>query len=375
MKNINTKNIILVIVVVGIVGVIAFINAKKTSIPNTPATDVLTSPIENTAAQQGSVSTDRTAVLAAKAKKYSKAKELSDPTGFVNTDPIKLSDIVGKKVILVDFWTYSCINCQRTIPYLNAWYDKYKDQGLEIVGVHTPEFDFEKDINNVKDAVMKAGIKYPVVLDSNMGTWNAYGNQYWPHEYLIDIDGYVVDDHIGEGGYDQTEKAIQAALAERAQVLGTNTAVSTGIATPTDAIAMTDSGVQSPETYFGAERNEYLGNGTQFKIMTQSLTIPTSTKPNMVYLDGSWNFQYEYAENTSATAHIQYTYSAKNVYLVGSAKHPVTLNITLDGKRLDPVTVSENRLYDIVKGTDYGSHTLQIEVVGAGLDAYTFTFG
>ncbi len=383
MKNTTTKKVVLMVVLGLIIAAIVIINSKKPSIPNTPAEDVMAVPIEST---PGASALDRTAVLAAKADKYSKAKEIKNPTGFVNVDSLKLSDLVGKKVILVDFWTYSCINCQRTIPYLNAWYNKYKDQGLVIVGVHTPEFDFEKDINNVKAAVTKAGITYPVVLDSNMGTWNAYGNQYWPHEYLIDIDGYVVHDHIGEGGYDETEKAIQAALTERAQVLGTNAVIPSSITAPTNTVSLNEAGVRSPETYFGAERNEFLGNGVQGKIMNQILTIPSNKKDDTLYLGGTWNFQYEYAENTTTNAQIQYNYSAKHVYLVASAKHPVILKITRDGKPLGveagkdvnadgTVTISENRLYDLVSGSDYGAHTLQIEVEGVGLDAYTFTFG
>jgi thiol-disulfide isomerase/thioredoxin len=223
------KKIALVIIVVLIIAGIIFITAKKPAhIDSSSAADVMTTPlttVAGTSTTTAAAPESRTDLLAAKAKKYPKAKELVDPSGFINTPALKLSDIVGKKVVLVDFWTYSCINCQRTIPYLNAWYQKYKDSGLVIVGVHTPEFDFEKDQSNVAAAVKKLGIQYPVVMDNNMGTWNAYGNQYWPHEYLIDVDGYVVDDHIGEGGYAATEKAIQAALTERNQVLGITTPI------------------------------------------------------------------------------------------------------------------------------------------------------
>src|SRR3989338_2998501 len=141
-----------------------------------------------------------------KSKQYQLAKEITTPDGFINTDdkPIILNDLIGKKVILMDFWTYSCINCQRTTPYLNSWYEKYKDAGLEIIGMHTPEFDFEKKYENVEKAVKQFGIKYPVVLDNDRATWQAYKNYYWPHKYLIDIDGFIIYDHIGEGGYAET---------------------------------------------------------------------------------------------------------------------------------------------------------------------------
>ncbi len=141
-------------------------------------------------------------------KNYPRYRDIIKPSGYVNTPPLTLTSLVGKKVIMVDFMTYSCINCIRTFPYLNAWYDTYKDQGLEIVGIHTPEFAFEKKIENVREELKKYGIKFPVVLDNDYGTWNAYGNNYWPRKYLIDIDGYVVYDHIGEGGYKETEEKI-----------------------------------------------------------------------------------------------------------------------------------------------------------------------
>src|SRR3989344_6786961 len=143
-----------------------------------------------------------------KLARYEPAKEITTPDGFINIDgePITISEFIGKKVILVDFWTYSCINCQRTTPYLNAWYKKYgstllttSSPGLVIIGLHTPEFEFEKNYQNVLEATKKMGIKYPVVLDNDYSTWNAYQNRFWPRKYLIDIDGYIVYDHIGEG--------------------------------------------------------------------------------------------------------------------------------------------------------------------------------
>jgi hypothetical protein len=212
-------------------------------------------------------------------------------------------------------------------------------------------------------------------MDNNMGTWNAYGNQYWPHEYLIDIDGYVVHDHIGEGGYAETEQAIQHALQERNTVLGIATPIPTGTVDPSNAVALNDAGVQSPETYFGAERNEYLGNGQQGRIENQTLTMPATLSPNTLYLDGTWNFQYQYAESVSSVTHISYQFNAKHVYMVASAKTPVTLKVSVDGKLYRTVTVQADQLYDLVDESDYGAHALQIEVDGAGLDAYTFTFG
>ena len=153
---------------------------------------------------------------------FVQAPEIVNPSGFINTDskPITLGEFKGKKVVLVSFWTYSCINCKRTLPYLNSWYEKYRDQGLEIVSIHTPEFAYERILKNVEEEALNTfDIKYPVVLDNDYSIWKAFGNRYWPRKYIIDIDGYIVYDHIGEGAYDETEEKIQKALKKRAERL------------------------------------------------------------------------------------------------------------------------------------------------------------
>jgi cytochrome c biogenesis protein CcdA/thiol-disulfide isomerase/thioredoxin len=312
-----------------------------------------------------------------KAQLYPKAPELVNPSGFVNTGgkPIKLADYKGKKVVLLDVWTYSCINCQRTLPYVKAWYDKYKDQGLEIVGLHTPEFAFEKVQKNVEDAVARDGIKYPVVLDNDYSTWNAYGNQYWPRKYLIDTDGFIIYDHIGEGDYDVTEKAIQKALEDRAAILNASTTISTSIAQPKDMITLDASKVGSPETYFGATRNRYLGNGKVGQSGEQNLTLPGRPSPNTLYLGGTWSFDGEFAEAKSLDTTIQYYYSAKNVYMVASAPMNTEMEVWVDGVKVNTVTIKDEKLYTLVEGTDYGVHTLLLKTHNAGLKAFTFTFG
>ena len=326
----------------------------------------------------------------AKALLYPKAPELVAPDGYINTagQPITIGQFKGKKVVLLDIWTYSCINCERTLPYLKDWYDTYSDQGLEIIGVHTPEFAFEHVYKNVQDAVARFGLKYPVVLDNEYQTWNALGNQYWPRKYLVDIDGYIVYDHVGEGNYAETEAAIQRALAERAQRLGISNEVkpqSPEVKPP--EIMIVDAGrVDSPETYFGAARNEYLGNGAQGLQGTQTLDIPNTLAPNTLYLGGVWDFTKEYAHNTSAKAQIRFRYDAKNVYFVAASDKPVKIKVTRDGQPLGAergadvdangeATVQEDRLYKLIEGADYEAHTIEIEVEGSGLQAYTFTFG
>ena len=311
--------------------------------------------------------------------------EIADPAGFINTEPLTLGELIGKKVILVDFMTYSCINCQRTFPYVKGWYEKYKDQGLEIVGVHTPEFAFEKDLENVKAAMKKAGITYPVVLDNDYGTWKAWGNQYWPRKYLIDIHGNVVYDHIGEGNYEETERKIQELLQERAQVLNQEVALA-DVTKDSPALSVGKRGALSPETYFGSGRNEYLGNGTPGVSGERSFTVPKNPEPNKLYLVGTWNIQSEYAAGKTSSR-IRYTYTGKDVHLVASASVPTTLTILLDGVPVkgvkgsdveastSTVTIKEDRLYNLIQDTVEGRHTIEIQVTSGELKAFAFTFG
>ena len=323
-------------------------------------------------------------VPVAKALRYQKAHELVTPNAYLNTggNPISLAQLKGKKVVLIDFLTYSCINCQRTFPYVNAWYDKYKAQGLEIIGVHTPEFAFEHLQPNVQDALTRFNITHPVVLDNQYQTWNAYANRFWPHMYLVDIDGYIVYDHIGEGAYDVTEKAIQAALKERADALGSQGTISTSIVAPQNEGGARAS---SPETYFGASRNEYLGNGRKSSEGVQTLTLPSMFAPNTLYLGGVWNFGVEKA-TADAGADVVYTYTAKEVYIVASSDTPTDVQIYQDGvlvsdaggadvKANGTVTIGASRLYKLIKNETAGKHTLRIHTVKKGVQFFAFTFG
>ncbi len=327
---------------------------------------------------------NRSAINAEKAKQYPYAKEIAKPSGFINTKNITIGSLVGKEVVLVDFWTYSCINCQRTIPYLNAWYARYHDLGLEIIGVHTPEFLFEHDTGNVQAAVGKFGIRYPVVLDNDYATWSSYNNHYWPADYLIDIDGFIVYQHYGEGDYAATEQEIQQLLRERADALGLKIAIPNTTTVPEGAVAVDFSRIGSPETYFGSNRNQELGNGPQLKPGLRTFTFPENITVNTLYLDGVWNITGEYAE-CAGKCGIRYRYDAKNVYLVANADRPVAVTVMLDGEppgatagqdvQAGTATIQEDRLYGLVSGSDYGVHTLELRIKEPGLRAYTFTFG
>ena len=320
-----------------------------------------------------------------KAVKFPSAKELVDPSGFINTDKITIKDLIGKKVILVDFWTFSCINCQRTIPYLNAWYEKYKDKGLEIVGIHTPEFEFEKELKNVQNAVSYYKIKYPVVLDNDFATWNAYANRYWPRKYLIDIDGFIVYDHAGEGAYIETEKKIQNLLDERAQTLGINMDMDDSLAKPEGAEDVDFSKQRSPEIYFGSERNSYLGNGVSGQSGVQRLKEPVGVKTNVLYLVGDWDFNEEFAEAKSKNSKIIFRYQAQKVFMVASAEKGVKAKVLVDSEPVGSkagsdvkegfVTFNEDRLYRLVEDDNWGEHTLEIIFEEPGAKVFTFTFG
>jgi thiol-disulfide isomerase/thioredoxin len=369
----NNKPIILFFVVVVIIGLIGYFEFRKPDRGAFTAADI-------------TLSNESSMKLSTKTLQYPRAKELVNTSGFINTDGVTVEEFIGNKVVLIDFWTYSCINCQRTTPYLNAWWEKYKDQGLMILGVHTPEFEFEKNYANVSTAVEKFGISYPVVLDNDYGTWSAYRNRYWPRKYLIDIDGFVVYDHIGEGGYEETERKIQELLEERKQKLGKGADVARDVVSPSGTISVEGNRPRSPEIYFGAWRNLRLGNGKTETIGTAQFTEPTGIKTNVLYLDGTWNVQKEYAESAEVPAKIIFRYQGKNVYMVATSEEGANITVLRDGevvgaeagadtKQEGKAVIQENRLYHLIEEAEYGEHTLEIIVDDPGARIFTFTFG
>ncbi|PIR89253.1 MAG: thiol-disulfide isomerase [Candidatus Harrisonbacteria bacterium CG10_big_fil_rev_8_21_14_0_10_40_38] len=358
------KNIKLIIAILFVAGIIWFIESKTVN-PN--------QGIE----KNSNITVTSRKTAEEKESKYEHAKEIVNPSGFINTDEnFTIQNLIGEKIILVDFWTYSCINCQRTLPYLTAWYDKYKDQGLAIVGIHTPEFEFEKKYENVKQATENYGIDYPVVLDNDYATWRAYENRYWPRKYLIDIDGFIVYDHIGEGAYDETEEKIQELLSERKLALGSSENISGGIVAPSDMPETNFGKIKSPETYFGSARNSNLGNGKSGQVGIQTFEIPSSLSPNTLYLKGKWDIQNEFAQNKESSAEIIFRYSSKDVYMVASADELITIKVYRDDKLIsDSITIKEDRLYKLIEGNDYEDHTIRIIINKPNLKAFTFTFG
>ena len=320
---------------------------------------------------------------------FAKAPELRGLKGYINTDEtISLASLKGK-VVLVDFWTYSCINCIRTLPYLKSWHEKYGDKGLVIIGVHSPEFDFEKDFRNVQGAVEKNGIEYPIVLDNDFATWRAYNNHYWPHKYLIDSEGYIRYDHIGEGGYEETEDKIVELLMER------DAQLELGDTSTIEAPGTVFGQIGTPEIYFGHNffrlSSPQIGNTGGFSIEKPAdYTLPGTFQGNTPYLEGTWETRGDYSIMHSENGKVALRFKAKNANIVAGSPNGSQIKVMLDGSDItqadfgDDVQivdgrptaiVREQRLYNLVSGQDYSEKTLVFEIIGEDFELYTFTFG
>ncbi len=312
---------------------------------------------------------------------------LSGATAWINSPPLTLASLRGK-VVLVDFWTYSCINCLRTLPYVKAWNEKYKDSGLVIIGVHTPEFPFEKDESNVRKAVKDLGVTYPVPMDNDYKIWRSFNNQYWPADYFIDATGKVRFHHFGEGDYEETEKQIRTLLEEanhaRLPQAATKVAAS-GMQAPSD----TDD-VRSPETYVGIARAENFSSPEGLGRGSQLYETPAALKLNQWALGGQWKDDDQVATSLAAEDSISYRFHARDLHLVlgpDAGDKPVRFRVTIDGQAPGPDhgvdtdaegygVVTGDRLYQLVR--QQGSirdRTFRIAFLAPGVRAYSFTFG
>jgi cytochrome c biogenesis protein CcdA/thiol-disulfide isomerase/thioredoxin len=288
-------------------------------------------------------------------------------TAWLNTPggrPLSIRELRGK-VVLVDFWTYSCINCQRTLPHVEAWYREYARYGLVVVGVHTPEFSFEHVVSNVRAQAAALGVRYPVAIDDNYATWDAYDNEYWPADYLIDAGGDVRHVHFGEGDYATTEQLIRQLLL----------AAHPGRELPraTDVPDMTPTGELSPETYVGYDRLQYLVPSNAVTPNAPAVyRFPASLPPGGMGLSGTWTEHAEEA-TSGAGARLELSFLAQDVYLVlgGSG----TINVSVDGHHTQTVDVSGiPRLYTLYQTGSITSGTLLLQA-SPGVQAYDFTFG
>jgi cytochrome c biogenesis protein CcdA/thiol-disulfide isomerase/thioredoxin len=313
---------------------------------------------------------------------------LAGAVEWLNSKPLSAEDLKGK-VVLVDFWTYSCINCLRAIPYVRAWADKYREHGLVVIGVHAPEFAFERNIDNVKKAVATLGIKYPVAVDNDYKIWRAFDNEYWPAHYFIDAKGQIRHHHFGEGEYDESERVIQKLLMEAG-----DSGVPTGIVDvkASGAEAASDKAdVESPETYIGYDRiDHFVSPGGPVQDASHVYSAAASPQLNDWSLTGNWTIGNEKALLNDKDGSIVYRFHARDLHLVlgpGADDKPVRFTVTVDGNPPGAAhgmdvdadgngTVTAQRLYQLVR--DPGSvadHTFEIRFLDPGVQAYAFTFG
>jgi cytochrome c biogenesis protein CcdA/thiol-disulfide isomerase/thioredoxin len=313
--------------------------------------------------------------------------DLAGAIAWINSPPLNRDQLKGH-VVLVDFWTYSCINCLRSIPYVRAWAEKYKESGLIVIGVHTPEFAFEKDLDNVRRAVSELKIAYPVALDNDYKIWKAFSNSYWPADYLIDATGHIRFHHFGEGKYDESEQQIQQLLKEHNPQLSVNGLVKVAAS---GAEAPPDSDVESPETYLGYDRaDSFLSTGGLKQDVAHVYSIPQHLELNQWGLSGNWTDQAQVASLVSARGKIVYRFHARDVHLVlGPAPDgkPVRFRVKIDGQEpgvnhgVDTDAqgdgkITNHRLYQLIRQKNaIEDRTFEIEFLDPGAQAYAFTFG
>lgn len=322
--------------------------------------------------------------------KYRRAPDFAGIEKWINSEPLKIEQLRGK-VVLVDFWTYTCINCIRTLPYIKDWDKKYRDKGLVIVGVHTPEFEFEKKYENVLKAVNDYQLKYAVAQDNSYATWSVYQNRYWPHKFLIDIDGYIRYDHIGEGNYDETEKMIQALLKERMDSLHQEDGIAANMSMPQERTEFEPYKVGTPEIYFGYQFTRgNIGYEGMKPDAAADYKLPKSPFKNYVYLEGKWKNNADNMELVGDEGSVLLIFQAKNANIVAGSEKGSEAFVFLDNafensrnKGLD-VGIKENKsasaikefkLYNLASAEDYDTHVININIAGKGFKIYTFTFG
>lgn len=303
------------------------------------------------------------------------APEFAGIEAWINSNPLTMQSLKGK-VVLIDFWTYSCINCVRTLPYLTGWDSQYRDRGLVIVGVHAPEFEFEKKIDNVKAAISQHGIRYPVAQDNRLSTWVNFKNRYWPAHYLIDRNGKVVYTHFGEGQYDVTENNIR-------YLLGLTNKVETA-----SAKAIVVAPGQTPETYLGYGRaKNFSGSEAVVHDTEGAYRFPDAQAENTWSLSGKWKVEAEKIVAVQKGAALRLNFKASRVYLVlgTSSGKPVNATVRLNGMAVGPnagkdapggvVSVERNTLFELIDQKTPRNGLLEIQSDAPGLEAYAFTFG
>jgi len=384
--------IILASVLIVIVASIVFIEVRRT--PSSKAT----SP------QDQSVQRLREITSPAKTAKGPPAPELAGISGWINSEPFTLNSLQGK-VVLIDFWTYTCVNCVRTLPYLKMWYEKYSDKGLVIIGVHSPEFSFEKKRENVVQAVQKFGLKYPIVMDNDHETWDAFGSRAWPNKYLIDKDGLIRFNHIGEGAYDETERKIQELLSEAgSDVSRLVISADSGLKPHYRAFGDLATGL-TRELYAGVERNyapfpygEYVDHEEYYKGPDREVVYadPGNHKNHYLYLQGPWINGVQSLRHARKTENFEdyiailFNATSVNAVINWEGPDPFLVRVTLDGEDLSGankgediiidggrsyVRVDEPRMYNLVRLKEFEGHELRLSSNSDLFSLYAFTFG
>jgi len=292
------------------------------------------------------------------------APAISGITTWINSTPVDIAALRGK-VILIDFWTYSCINCLRSLPYIKEWYTRYHQDGLVVIGIHTPEFAFEKNSDNVRAAVKRLGILYPVALDNNYATWINYGNHYWPAHYLINKEGQVVYQHFGEGDYDVTEANIRYLLGVREQM--TKSTISD------DQYHY----LQTPEIYLGYGRADPRIAPRLYREQTVSYEAPPMLKNDSWALTGDWQAKQDYLTTIKDAAALKLNFRARKVYAVMESANGKELTVTIfvQGIKVRELQVKEAKLYELYTQDKIKRKELKMVIHGPGLNLYTFTFG
>jgi thiol-disulfide isomerase/thioredoxin len=368
MKN---KTLVLIVVVILIAGAIYYFESQKVS----PSNDSVSEEEGDVEAVEGEANY--------KDKLYERAPELAGIVGYINSEEgIKISDFRGK-VVLIDFWTYTCINCIRTLPFLTEWDEKYKDKGLVIIGVHTPEFEFEKDLGNVQASVTKHDIEYRVVQDNDYRTWRAFNNRFWPRKYLIDSEGYIRYDHIGEGGYAETELKIQELLGEMGEDF-------------TETVADDEESIRfqtTPELYAGYDfalpRGQNIGNPGGLRVdEIFPYELPGEAETDKIILSGEWLSNADNLELTGETGSIILAFMGRSVNIVADSTTQQEMDVLINGNYISEgqrgsdvllkngrsiVNVDLPELYNVVDG-DHGVYALEL-VVKKGFSFNAFTFG
>jgi len=366
------KKITLTIIVILIIGGIYYLESTKIKIPTQNI---------NLDGKKG--------IMESNNEQYQKAPELVGISGYLNTEEgLTISKLNEQgKIVLIDFWTYTCINCIRTLPYLTSWDEKYRDKGLVIIGVHTPEFGFEKKYENVQDAIEKYNIKYPVVQDNDYATWTAFKNRYWPRKYLIDTQGNIRYDHIGEGNYEETENKIKELLNE----IGKDVSE---IETPQES-SQGFALIKTPELFagysFALQRGQNIGNTLGLQPdSTIYYTLPNEISNDIIYLEGKWKSNPDNLELIEKDGFIVLRFIGNSVNIVAeNLENPVIMEVFIDGNYISKnqagndvqfdlnksfINVDTPQLYNIVNG-DYGRYELKLKATSSAFSFNAFTFG